>query len=547
MEFNTDQLAAIKAINAFIEPTNKEKYLLLTGSAGTGKTTVICHVFNHPRFNDKKIAFSAPTNKAVSVMKLLSPMKNRPGVSYSTTHRIAGITRKIDENGSIYFGEREDEAFVKTEFDYIIIDEASMISKQLSDSLKFKLFNSPTKIIYVGDKNQLPPVNEAISKIFTSGIKTINLNIIERYKNGIVTYANSIKNNTKIKSSELGTDVIFYKDEIQWVSDFVEDYKNSVILAYTNKKVDLLNNLARSLIFKETNEKYQIGDKIVFNSHYNQNEIVFYTSQIAIIDYVATDHYELKSFPVNDLLNIRIYDESLRKPGKKSYKKVEDYKAGLKLEDPCPICYDDEVDELSETPCGHRFCTMCIKLWLEKNQVCPMCRCSIVQNPNSPETSITINDDPAVSTLVNEFISATNGHLVKINYLSVCPLDIGEDELNISRIIRVIHEDNKKEYIEIITKLREILMKLGQLVLKKSKNKFNCSILINLWNFYYGYYIDTFADISYGYAMTVHKSQGSTYDNVYVHLNNVLLNRTDLKQCVYTGITRASKTLKILK
>ena len=57
--------------------------------------------------------------------------------------------------------------------------------------------------------------------------------------------------------------------------------------------------------------------------------------------------------------------------------------------------------------------------------------------------------------------------------------------------------------------------------------------------------IDKFANIVYGYALTIHKSQGSTYQNVYIDYKNVSINRNDKEQCFYTGITRASKNIKI--
>ena len=44
-----------------------------------------------------------------------------------------------------------------------------------------------------------------------------------------------------------------------------------------------------------------------------------------------------------------------------------------------------------------------------------------------------------------------------------------------------------------------------------------------IWRrYFYAKYVWPFAEISYGYAMTTYKSQGSTYHNVYVHLPNLL-------------------------
>ena len=42
----------------------KSNLFLLKGSAGTGKSTLISHILNDPKFKDKSIVMSATTNKA---------------------------------------------------------------------------------------------------------------------------------------------------------------------------------------------------------------------------------------------------------------------------------------------------------------------------------------------------------------------------------------------------------------------------------------------------------------------------------------------------
>lgn len=61
---------------------------------------------------------------------------------------------------------------------------------------------------------------------------------------------------------------------------------------------------------------------------------------------------------------------------------------------------------------------------------------------------------------------------------------------------------------------------------------------------------DSFADCNYGFALTAHKSQGSTYDTVYVDLNDIILNErvVERNRIIYTSITRAkNKVTLILK
>lgn len=58
-------------------------------------------------------------------------------------------------------------------------------------------------------------------------------------------------------------------------------------------------------------------------------------------------------------------------------------------------------------------------------------------------------------------------------------------------------------------------------------------------------FLDTFVDFKYNHALTVHKSQGSTYKNVVLNVRDIKFN-TNLKEVqrlFYTGVTRASDLL----
>ena len=57
----------------------------------------------------------------------------------------------------------------------------------------------------------------------------------------------------------------------------------------------------------------------------------------------------------------------------------------------------------------------------------------------------------------------------------------------------------------------------------------------------------SYLEIDYGYALTVHKSQGSTYDDVYVEYSNILSNIKEIEKnkLLYTAITRGINKLHI--
>ena len=57
----------------------------------------------------------------------------------------------------------------------------------------------------------------------------------------------------------------------------------------------------------------------------------------------------------------------------------------------------------------------------------------------------------------------------------------------------------------------------------------------------------SYLEVDYGYALTVHKSQGSTYDNVYLEYSNILLNskENEKNKLLYTSVTRGANKLHI--
>lgn len=58
---------------------------------------------------------------------------------------------------------------------------------------------------------------------------------------------------------------------------------------------------------------------------------------------------------------------------------------------------------------------------------------------------------------------------------------------------------------------------------------------------------DLFHDVKYAYALTAHRAQGSTYENVWVDYQDILLNRNrkEAFQCLYVACTRPTKRLML--
>jgi len=134
-----------------IEEAYKKNFLVITGGPGTGKTTIIKGIVNLYREIKRyqidelsqKIALLAPTGRA---SKRISESALIPA---STIHRFLKWNK---ENNKFQINERN-----KSDVELVIIDEASMVDTYLLDSL-LKGLKVDTKIILVGDDNQLPSV-----------------------------------------------------------------------------------------------------------------------------------------------------------------------------------------------------------------------------------------------------------------------------------------------------------------------------------------------------------------------------------------------------
>lgn len=140
---------------------------------GTGKTTIIKTIIELYKQEQKKVVLCAPTGRAAK------RMTETTGEEAKTLHRLLEIGKADSEDLQAMGTEVE---VAPLDADVVIVDEMSMVDIFLMNYL-IKAIYKGTKLVLVGDRNQLPsvgPGNVLKDIIYSEKITTITLNKIFR-------------------------------------------------------------------------------------------------------------------------------------------------------------------------------------------------------------------------------------------------------------------------------------------------------------------------------------------------------------------------------
>ena len=253
---------------------------IITGGPGTGKTTIIRAICAMLSNIQKSFALCAPTGRAAK------RMTESTGYESKTIHRLLGL---VVEDGAMRFKYNETN---KLEVDVVIVDETSMCDTYITKSL-LKALNSGTRIIFVGDKDQLPSVGagNVLSDMINSNVLPVSyLKRIFRQDEGsmISINAHDVNSGKMIKLDNKATDFFFssvdkYADLVPTLSEMVSKripnyFKVSQddiqILAPAKKGlagIDKLNEQLQDILNprKDGEEliigtrRFRVGDKVI--------------------------------------------------------------------------------------------------------------------------------------------------------------------------------------------------------------------------------------------------------------------------------------------
>lgn len=426
---------------------------LIKGYAGTGKTFLVSMLTEQILSSTGlKVAVTAPTNKAVKVLKAQSKFSEDVlNLRFSTIHSLMGLRQKITGYGKQIFVKMRDEDVKVGDYHVIILDEVSMFPDDLHEQLMpyLKLYN--IKLIFVGDPAQIPPVGKTDCIPFTEkGVKEHNIKVgnltkvlRQSLENPIIKMTMKIRSAIHradvipVRNSEFdpntydgvyfldGGDKVFFERLLHTYftsPNFAIDADFAKIIAWTNKTVSIFNRKIRGMIYGQSVGKICVGEKLIANK-----PIVSQTDETSVL-YSNNDEFEVISFEVVD--------------GN----------------------YDGAELKYYETQVQSR----------------------------------------------------------------------GSDE----KTIRIIHEDSDDDY-------KLILNHLADLAKAEVRGSWKAA---SAWQTFYKVQ-EVFADVSYNYAITAHKSQGSTYVNTIVMEEDMDKNRKieERNRIKYTAFTRPSKQLFVIR
>ena len=166
MSLTSGQEEALSAFRAWLEGDGDGQPFVLSGYAGTGKTFLSARFLELSDAAGLCWTVAAPTHKAVGVLRQqLETQGLRPTWYPSTIHRLLRLKLSRQEEQE-RCDPTEQTATALEHLSLVLVDEASMIDSRLLEITLQCAHPYGTRLVFVGDPAQLPPVSEPNSPVF---------------------------------------------------------------------------------------------------------------------------------------------------------------------------------------------------------------------------------------------------------------------------------------------------------------------------------------------------------------------------------------------
>lgn len=208
----TDEQAQI------LEMACKQDVMMLTGSAGTGKSQTTKAIIEMLEANNYTYTLLSPTGIAAK------RLREATGREASTIHMFLTCGDNLG--------------------DYVLIDEMGMVSVHLL-SMLFDKVTDTTKIIFISDPSQLASIacGNIVEDMLDSGIVPVcNLTKVFRYNtSGIITIATDVRNGVNDHLTDTFTDYKFIETDTLVIKQIEQEYARLLADGYSKDDVLILS------------------------------------------------------------------------------------------------------------------------------------------------------------------------------------------------------------------------------------------------------------------------------------------------------------------
>ncbi len=279
-----DQSEALKSLASYICDNNNDVIFLITGYAGTGKTSVISSIVRTLDLLRMRSVLLAPTGRAAKVLSSFA------GKQAFTIHKKIYRQKSLKDGIGSFSLDRNLHRNA-----FFIVDEASMVSniagdsslfgsgRLLDDLIEYVYSGTDCKLILVGDRAQLPPVGSNLSPAldpaalaeYGFGLVSCELKQVVRQSETSGVLMNATQVRLQVAGNDLSHPAIDCNNynDIRRLSgeDLIEELSNAygmsgmegtIIIVNSNKQANRYNQGIRNRVFFRE-EEISPGDMVM--------------------------------------------------------------------------------------------------------------------------------------------------------------------------------------------------------------------------------------------------------------------------------------------
>ena len=316
MELTKKQEEGLKI--AVARHKSREKYTVISGYAGTGKSTLVRFIIDALDVDEDKVAYATYTGKAAEVLR----KKGNPNAM--TLHRLLYDSIPRQGGGFIRIPKKQ------LDYDIVVVDEVSMVPKTMVDML----LAHRVYILFLGDPGQLPQIDKKeahnlldhphvfLDEVMRQAAESEIIQLTMKIRNGKDIPFMHGKEVIVIPKAELVTGHLTWAD---------------IIICATNKTRHNMNKQKRELL--GYSGVLQTGERIIVKRNYwedcDEDGNALVNGTVGTIANPYESFVRIPSYVKNDRRDLPLIGCIFTPDGGKSFDTFEIDKDYLLKEEPC--------------------------------------------------------------------------------------------------------------------------------------------------------------------------------------------------------------------